>query len=224
MTALTVYGCLSAATTLTTANLLVSVTGGGSTANNNNCNQSTGYSEIYSQGGNPWQALGSIGSPTGHGWLLDVTTLEGQQISAGNWTPSLRGQIQGGTGTVVADMYVRAYKRSSSGTYTQIGSNMVLASQTLQNATSNNYVFSATSQPVVNFGPGDKLYVDIWLNITTNLTTGTSAVRINQSISTTQGAANVMQVVTPGYISLGTNPVIYASSMAAGYVLSGGPV
>src|SRR5213080_1883437 len=107
LTALTVYGTTTASTTLSTANTMFSASGG-ATGGTNTClvGTATGYGELYAQGnGSAWAAAGSIGAPSGHGLLWDVTTLEGQQIVAGNWTPTLRLALS--TGTMTVDAYVR---------------------------------------------------------------------------------------------------------------------
>lgn len=196
VTALTVYPTNVATTTLSTAAGMVIVTGGAEGGNPNTIGTSTGYGEcLILSGQSSWPALGSIGSPSGKGLLWDVTTLEGQQIVAGNWTPTMRFKVS--VGSIVATILVRAYKYNG-GTYTQIGSNMSLAAQTIT-TTATGFAFSATSQPVMNFGTGDKLYADVWLNITTNSTgSGTATVSIFTTTSATLGNA-FQQIVTPGY-------------------------
>ena len=195
VTALTVYPVENAAsTTLSTADPLVAVTGGVlAGANTCNTSNSTGYGELYSQGfATAWPSAGSIGSPSGHGWFFDGTTLDGQQIIAGNWTPTISLKVSAGSST--ADIYMRAYIYSS-GTYTQIGSNMVLTAQTLTGLTGT-YSFAATSLPVANFTTGKRLYLDCWLNITAGGTSGAN-IAFRQS-STAQGNTGC-QIVTPGY-------------------------
>lgn len=206
MTALTVYSTTVASSTLSTANDFATTTGGTSATKDTKIGTSTGWSELFAQGTtNAWSAAGSIGSPSGHGWLWDVTTLEGQQIVAGNWTPTVRLQIAGGgTPSITADIYIRAYVYNG-GTYTQIGSSMTKTGQTL-NSTTANYAFSATNQALQNFNTGDKLYVDAWLNVTAN--TGTSSannVRVSSSSTSGQGIANNVSIVTPGYQANVTN-------------------
>jgi len=207
MTSLTTYGTNTAATTVTTANTLVTGTGAAGTTVGTRCGTSvTGWGELHAQAfaGN-WPASGAIGSASGNGWLLDATTLEGNSILAGNWTPTLNLRYFSSNGAATADINVRAFVRSSGGTYTQIGSTMVLSAQTI-NSTTAQYTFSATSLPLQAFNVGDKLYLDAWLHITANANT-TSNAQMNVSIasSSTQGVANDMQVVTPGYSVVTTN-------------------
>src|SRR2546423_7169558 len=111
MTALSVYSTNTNSTTLSTARLLVTGTGAGSTNTfTSKCGTSTGYSEMYSQGTtNAWAAAGSIAAPSGNGFLLEAATLDlsGNTFVAGTWTPRFRGKIS--VGTAVVDIYVRSY-------------------------------------------------------------------------------------------------------------------
>src|SRR5579875_2445445 len=175
-TALSVYGTSTASTSLTTANKFVTVTGGTGTNEPQKLGTATGYSEIYSQGTtNAWQSLGSIGSPSGNGFLWDVTTLEGQQIVAGTWNASTKMSVS--TGSITADIYMRAYKWSSgSNTYTLIGT-LSLTNQTL-NTTLTIFTMSSASFSAMNFSTGDKLYCDIWFNVKTNSTSSTSTINL----------------------------------------------
>ena len=195
-TALTVFGN-HAASSLATANTLFPTSAGAASASVNTLiGTSSGWGEIYSQGNaGAWPALGAMGLPSGHGWLFDVTTLELQQIIAGNWTPAIRTGVTAGTAT--ADMWVNAYKRSSSSIYRLIGS-MSLAAQAFS-VTLTNYFFVATALAAMSFASGDKLYLDHWLNIT--VADGSSAsYKIQECTTASQGRANNFQVATPGYI------------------------
>lgn len=204
VTSLTCYGTNTISGTLATACTLVTATGAASTTVGTRCGSGaqTAWGELHSQTfASAWPVSGAIGVASGHGWLLDATTLEGQLIAAGNWTPTLNLRYISSNGTATADIHVRAFKRSSGGVYTQIGTDMVLAAQAITSATTQ-YTFSATSEAAMSFSVGDKLYIDIWLNITANANT-ISNPQFNVSIasSTTQGVANDCQVVTPGYSS-----------------------
>jgi hypothetical protein len=219
-TALTTYFTNAVSSTLATAAILSTTAGGGTTGANSVTAQALNFGECYSQGNaGAWAAAGSIGSPSGNGWFIDATSLEGQQIPAGNWTPTLRGQVSGGTGNLVADIYVRAYNYTG-GIYTQIGSNMILTAQTFTNAVSATYTFTATSQPLVNFFAGGKLYIDIWCNVTTNSTTGTSSIRFNEANASNAGS-NTMQVVTPGYVPFLYSFMIMSDATRSGLVVGG---
>jgi len=165
-TALITYGTNVAASTLSTASKLATATGGtNATVDNSLGITPSGYGQLYSQGNaSAWPNLGSIGSPDGHGWFLEAISLTGQQILAGNWTPTFRIKISGtGTPTVTADLYERAYIYNG-GVYTLIGS-MLLSAQSLTTTTTN-YTFGATSLGLTKFGTSDSLYLDAWMNIT----------------------------------------------------------
>jgi hypothetical protein len=213
-TALTVYLASAAATTITTADQLYTTSGTPTTTQSYSKigNNVTGYGEIESQANNAntWAASGSIGSPTGKGFLLDVTTLESQQIVSGNWTPSVRLNAAQGSGapqagTLVGDIYMRAYKYSG-GTYTLIVT-CSLTAQTL-NTTFTTYTLTAASGSTTNFSTGDKLYVDIWFNCTTNTNAvAAQGVRLNRlsTDTTTKTGDTNAQFVSPGYQSSVTN-------------------
>jgi hypothetical protein len=233
MTALTLYSTTTAAVTLTTCNTFATTTGGSTATKDTNCgNVPSGYGQLYSQGNaSAWPSLGSIGSPDGHGWFLESTSLVGQQILAGNWTPTVRMLITGtGAPTCTADMYVRAYKYNG-GTYTLIG-NMIKSAVTL-NGTVTNYTFSATSLALTTFATGDVLYIDSWLNVSGATTvTSVNNFRISESVGPSTGQANNFSIVTPGYQAQ-TSPAltVYAANAASGtlstadiiYITSGTP-
>lgn len=206
MTALTVYPCTLASTTLATANqLLANVTGASNTTRLTKVGTATGYGEATSQGtATAWAAGGSTGAPSGKGWLLDSTLLEGSQIVTGNWTPSCRGSVS--VGSITADVIVRWYVRSSGGVYTLIGT-QTLTGQAFSTTTAE-YSLAAVSLAAVNFNTGDKLYFDTWLNITAN-STGSSGANLQWSMasSSTQGSTQI-STVTPGYFVEGSASIV----------------
>lgn len=207
-TSLTVY--LSNAVSSTLANADKLYIASGSPANTQSYskigNNITGYGEIESRANNAntWAASGSIGSPTGKGFLWDVTTLEGQQLLSGNWTPSVRlnASQSSGTpqaGTLTGDIYVRAYKYNAS-VYTLIVT-CSLAGQTI-NSTFTTYAITAASGSLTSFVTGDKLYMDIWVNCLTNANAnGNQGIRLNRlSTDTTTFLGDpAAQFITPGY-------------------------
>src|SRR6266568_6643173 len=198
-TPLTIYPVNAFASLISTATKVVD-TGSGTTSSafdNAILGTATGWSELFIKGpSQAWQSLGSPGAPSGHGGLLEVTYLEGQDIVAGNWTPSLRTKGNGATASVTADLAYRLYLYNT-GTYTLIGT-CTLAAQTVTSA-SINFVWGATSLPKMSFITGDKLYFDIWANVTSNPNTlGTAPFRSDIATSTTVGETTT-QVVTPGY-------------------------
>jgi hypothetical protein len=199
VTALSVYGTNAASSTLSTAGLLVNATGAsGNGQSTTKCSTSTGYSEIYALGTtNAWAAGGAIGAPSGNGWLFDVTTLEAQQLAAGTYTPKIRAKISVGSANV--DMYANVYKLANDlTTYTLIGT-CSLTGQSLS-TTIANYNFAGNSLSAMSFGTGDKLYYDVWFNITSN-SSGSSAATIafTNANSATQGRASNAELDTPGY-------------------------
>lgn len=198
MTALTLYGSDTAATTVSTAGKLTSTNGTPTIDQANlSAGTGTGWGEFEAQGGGGSYAhAGSQGSPSGKGWLWDVTTLESQQLFSGNWSASAPVNIF--TGSMVADVVLRAYKRSSGGTYTLIGS-ITLSSQTIT-STFSTLSFPATSFSSMNFSTGDKLYFDLWFNITSNSSSNANIhIKEVASSGAQQGDSTVFNVVTAGY-------------------------
>nr|MBA2677072.1 hypothetical protein [Ktedonobacteraceae bacterium] len=196
-TALTVYAVDLAATTITTPASFIT-TGGGSglTQVATKCGTSTGWGEIYGLGTvNAWPALGSIGSPSGNGWLFDVTTLEGQPIVAGNWSATWTMSASGAS-SITATLTLRFYKRSSGG-YTSIGS-ITTSGAVLATGSGASVSFANTSLSSMSFATGDKLYVDLRANITGASSSSTATMRWKAPSSNTAGSTSA-QVVTPGY-------------------------
>ena len=124
----------------------------------------------WAGGSGAWEASAALGAPTLRGWLLDGSTLDGQQLTLGAFaaTVTLQATVSGaGSGTLVGDIWVRAYKfTDGSDGMTPVVALSLLA-QTI-GSTSAAYVATGTVPNLVNFVPGDKLYVDIWVNVTTN--------------------------------------------------------
>jgi hypothetical protein len=206
VTALTVLWASTASSTLSTANQLYTIVGAANsgfpfTETQYSSVGATGFFEVPSQGtGSAETGFGSIQSPTDKGFLLDSTILEGQTLQAGNYTPVVRltslsaSAVPGGTST--ADIILRLYKRSAAGVYTQIAS-CTFAAQSLT-STVTTYTFGATSAASMDFATGDKLYVDIWLNITANTAWGVRLNRLSNDTVTFNGDPNA-EVTTPGY-------------------------
>ncbi|TDF98681.1 hypothetical protein [Paenibacillus piri] len=186
-TLLTVYGTKTDDTLLPNARQLTSSQPSNPTSYATTVNNSTGWVELLSRGG-----TGTIGSnaptPSGNGFIWNDTALEGQQIVAGNWTASQ--DLKTSSGTVVADVHVRAYKRSSTGNYTLIVDS-VAAGQTIGSG-STLISLPAVSGAAVSFGVGDKLYFDIVLKINTNNMSSGASIKMNEN--TMNG-----YLATPGY-------------------------
>lgn len=198
MTALTLYGSNVASSTLGTACKLATTTGGTETSVTTTGPASgTGYVEIFSQTGTA-SLNASLPAPDGKGWLFDATTLEGQTITAGNWSASFGAQDNAGTGPVQG-FTIRFYKRSSGGTYTSIGS-LSIGSTTIT-TTRTTYNFSASSLSSMAFSTGDKLYVDLFIQASG---WGSDPIVNYVSNSATAGVANDLQINTPGYSATAT--------------------
>lgn len=210
MTALSVYGINTAATTVATCDQLVTGNGGATVAGTGSkVGQSTGYGELVSQGTtNNWAAAGSIGSPSGLAWLFDVTTLEGQTIAAGTWTIAHH-LLNNGANNYTADIYGRVYKRSSGGVYTLIGTLSLLA-QTITTAST---LFTLTgSLSSMAFVTGDKLYHDLWLNVAS----GGSGVNVKVNDARGSGATGAVgfaEIDTPGYSPTPTSGILLTDGM-----------
>lgn len=218
MTSLQVWLANAASSTLSTANQLYASSGGSPATNAtySNFGTGTGFIEITSQG-QVGTCVGSIGSPSGLGFLWDVTTLEAQQFLSGNWSAIVRlnaSQFVQATstgltqaGTLTADIYVRAYRRSSAGTYTQLVST-ILTGQSIVSAFASYSLPSTSAGASATFATGEKLYIDIWANITANANGNTNqGIRLNRlSMDTTTFVGDTAAtVVTPGYQSGSTN-------------------
>ncbi len=210
MTTLTVNGADVAATTLTAAGKLFAATGGTSGSASTKVGTAGGTSTSYLQ----LQALGTTASPatvtsipapsdaTFFGWLLDATTLENQQLSTGNWTPTFH--VLSSTAGGVITCTLQIFKRSSAGAYTQIGSDIVGSAVTLTTS-AQSLGFAATSLPVMSFVTGDKLAMWLWMDITTAGGTATKTVSVVEAASgATAGTASEAQTVTPGYVPVVT--------------------
>jgi len=204
-TALTVFLANAASATISTANQLYH-SGSGSPAAaqpTTTMAAATGYGEILAQGGTAWAASGSAPTPSGKGFFLDDSTLDGQDLVSGSWTAEVRYvAMQSGAqaGSMTADIHVRVYRyRPSSTTYTQI-IDMALTGQTI-NDTLANYSLSGSTGSAISFATGDRLYVDYILNITAGSGNVNQGVRINrESTDTSTHLGDILaEVVTPGF-------------------------
>lgn len=197
-TPLSVYLSQTVATTITGGDQLwANTTGGTAGSKNTTIGTLTGWGELVSQGAGTFQGAGSIGTPTGHGWILELATLslESQQIIAGTWSGAIRSSIS--AGTVTGDWHVRAFKRSVGGVYTQMGSDLIASAVTVT-TTAATISLPNTSLPVTNFNAGDKLYIDVWFNCTSNSSSAGATLRIFSTTSATLGSIQAV-VATPGY-------------------------
>lgn len=226
-TALSVWLAAATSATLSTANQLYASSGGSPTTTQDYSllGTATGYGEVVAQGtASAWAASGSIGTPTGKGFFLDATTLNGQDLIAGSYTGNVRLASATGTGgtlggTLTATIFYRVYKYSS-GVYTNIIT-MSLAAQTI-NSTITTYSLSGSTGSATSFATGDKLYVDIWLNVTANANGATENIRLNRLTqdTTTFVGDTAATIVTPGYQAT-SGGVSLAGTLAGVGTLSG---
>jgi hypothetical protein len=195
-TSLVLYGTTTASTTLSTANKLVTSTGGTSTSKTTTASDNAGtnqyYMEVFSQGGTAGDSA-SITAPTGKGWLFDVTTLETNTIDAGNWSAVLK--MNDTAGFTAITMIIRAYVYNG-GTYTAI-STMQVTGQSMS-STSTTYNIANTAFSAQAFNTGDKLYIDLWLKPTTGHWAGDPIVNFSSS-SSSAGVTGQFAITTPGY-------------------------
>ncbi len=200
-TALTLYGLSSAATTISQAGLSTATGGGASTTTKTTLiGTATGFGEIVAQGTtNAWPALNSLPGPSGMGFLFDVTTLEQQQLLAGNWTPSIR--LNTSVGSITADLYVRFWLYYNGIFWpcssTQGPNYALLAGQAIT-TTPTTYALPATPLPQLSLLSGYKVSWGVWANILTN-STGSGAATLALTVSSTSQGVTSCQVVTPGY-------------------------
>ncbi len=202
MAAFTGFLTNTAAATVTTSNTIVTTSGAGNTNKNTLVGKATGYGEMYSQSTTAaWAASGSILAPDGNGWLWDDTTLAdgNASFSPGTWTVTVR--LNMNASSIVANIHVRVYRRSSSGTYNTIVL-MVLNTQTITTTLTNFTLTNTTSSASATFQTGDQLYVDVQLQVTTNTTnSNTTTAKINIANSSTLGSTDA-QIVSPGYVTI----------------------
>ena len=148
------------------------LTSPGNTSVNVPVNGAQGWGTLPAQGRlSAWPALGSEPAPDADGWLLDDTSLENGIIPAGRWSATISLSVLPSLAVVNGDIHVRASKRSSAGVFTTIV-DLVLTGQTITNT---NVTFSIPSAngPATSFAVGDKLFVDVLMNVTSSQTTST---------------------------------------------------
>lgn len=210
-TALTVYGGSTASTTISTSyKLLGTVSGNSNTSNLISApNDSTQkYSQLYPTG----TMIDSVGipAPVDKGWIYDSTVLEGKTIPAGNWSASTTIFLFSGSNITVTAI-ARAYKRSSGGAFTSIGT--ITVTGNALTTTPLAITFPSTSFSAVSFSTGDKLYTDIVLLPTTGTWSGQN-MECNMPNSSTVGVTSGFNFVTPGY-----NTTIFTKILQSRFLL-----
>lgn len=195
-TALTVYGTNVAATTLTTAGKLVTAAGGTLSSCSSKIGTALNFGQLYAlSNANPWPSLGSIPNPAGvaGGFLLDASTLDGQTIAAGTWTPEIRVRLSNATANV--DFFIPIWKYDkNSGVFS-----FLWQPNSFGNSLTNAFSFPTFNNPseaAQSFEPGTFLYFEVWANINSS-TTGASDTMIMTVCSDTGHIDN--SIITPGY-------------------------
>lgn len=191
VTNLTLYTTLTASTTLTTANELTNSAPSSSNSTTTTIGTtSTGWAELLSRGGSSTPA-GSEPSPSGYGYLWDVTTLEGTELEAGNFTPTVR--LRTSAGTMSAFIHVRAYSRTSAGVYNLLGESVTSSAQSLTSSYAVYPLPAIANASTAQWNTGDKLYMDVVLDITVNGLSGSG-----QILMLANGGVDE-ELITPGY-------------------------
>src|SRR6266567_4534692 len=204
MTALTLYLNETASTTNSIADqLLENASTGGSLSNKNTnlTSGTTGWITVYAQGNASAQTgAGSQPALADNGWIDDATTLQTNHLNSGTWTFAL-GFETTTTGTFVADFHFRFYQRTSGGTRTLIGE-AIASAQTIVSGSYTVLTPSVSASASSTFATGDRLGLDVTVNITTNGTTGN--LRMQASSSATLGNTSA-EAVSAGYSSVTTS-------------------
>jgi hypothetical protein len=210
MTALTAYLSSTTATTVTTAKTLLATAPASSTSVTNKTGKSASgwgvlhtiaYSTAFAAAASE-PAFGDV-----NGAILDDTSLEGQTIAAGSWSCSMH--FSSSSGTLTGVIYVRVGKRSSAGVYTEIV-NMAAASTGFTSA--GQTVTASGTGAATAFAVGDKLYMQIDLQITANTSSSATA-----TTSVFENGGALESVVTPGYAATLSQTGVYRMSLAAGH-------
>ena len=196
-TALTVSAISTNSSTPSTAKKLISATGGAKGSGiTTKIGTSTGGGQIWSQGNTgAWPALGSIGSPDGHGFVFDVNTLDNLDIFTGNYVFTFNFQLSSGA-TCSATITYRAYIYDGTN-YTAICSG-VSTSKSLSGLAATSVPVTVSSVTAASFTPGQFLYIDIWPHITLATTSSTATIEYFTS-STTSAGWSGCSLQTPGF-------------------------
>lgn len=228
-TSVQLYQTLLASPDLTTANQLSTVTGPGLGTGVPLTGSSTGYGEIPSQGSAAaWPAGGSLPSPSGDGFLWDSTVMEGNSIVAQTFNPYLVLRTSPTGGDLYADAYFRIYKYNASGpTYTLIAAckNSGLHFQGGINVIASTGWTNNTLASTVNFSTGDKIYMDVILDITSNTVMGspflTYATGFASNVIVQTGSELILPILSIsqiGTLNTATGPVSIRDSGIGGLV------
>lgn len=179
----------------------LTATGGGSSTTETPGTQTLNYN------GYDWVAISFRGGvesirgalpPTGegHGWLLDDTSLEGQTISAGDWSAlfTLVCSDSGAVGTLAAQFFKLD---TSTAAFTLIGTAESAAGQNI-GTTPTAFTLTATGIGAVTFDTGEKLYIELyWNQASGGSGTNLTSVQVASAADGVPGAAGGLEIQLP---------------------------
>lgn len=154
-----------------------------------------------------WPSLtGMSATPSSKGWFLQNILLEGNTIIAGDWLPYLTLNVDVGGKTITADFVMRIWHYYNLGTLTQMGTNFTGTFTVTSSAVK--YVFPEQYIKAEQFYGGDRIYVDLWVNIKTN-GSGNSGMNLVMKAAPNSGAIGAWfsYVATPGFVRLPNSPI-----------------
>lgn len=205
-TALTLYGTAAVSSVLSSAARLTTQVGGTETSVIvTGPSSGDGFVELQALGGSAPLYNSLPSTPTGKGWLLDQSLLDGGTIIAGSWQVNLALALVQWTGWVQA-IIIRIWKRATNGSFTLLGT-LSLSNQTIPQ-TRTVFTFPPVSFPSVSFATGEKLYLDAWIQATG---WESDQISIYLSSSGSVGVSSDLQVITPGYTVSASSFVITAA-------------
>ncbi len=208
VTPLTVFGSQGLSTSIPTAQNMTTTGGGSNNATKTTLiGTATGWGEVVAGGSTAaWPAAGVQGAPSGYGMVLDSTLLEGQQVVPGSWVPKIKSSVSVGTLTVNMVFRIVQY-HAWNNTYTVLGTS-TLSTQSIT-TTATIFTFpTITSTTNFTFGVGDKLYCDMWYNVTATTTgSGTAYINWHDFANTDTLGLSDNECTTPGYYSMMLYPV-----------------
>jgi hypothetical protein len=205
------YGTSVADTTLATANVMATASGGVETSKLSNLTGTNIWAECYSQGGTI-ATVTTQPSQSGHGWVYYPGA---GTYALGNWSASAKVSLVNNGNS----QFTIRFSKKSGSTYTTIGSiasaaNLPTGVQTLS--------FAATSMAATTFAASDALYIDLLYFDNANYA-GTDNPTIYEGNSATAGVASDMQVTTSTFTAAGNAIVGRARAKFLEAIAQNGP-
>jgi beta-glucanase (GH16 family) len=198
-------------TGMTTAHQLYDGSSGTQTTYTVTCNllpSGSGYVEL--QGGTG----ASVGTsypttPSGLGYLLDDTSLDGLTIPAGDWTVAVPMSESSNTGNINGDVALQVWRRNYNGGGTVTWTLLAQGTGTDTGELTTSYVahdVTATQATAATFLPGDKLYAEVYwyCNTTLQAHSTSSSYSLRWYNSSTASGLAAATLVTPGRYTLTT--------------------